>query len=144
MLTFTACNFYFSKAKRCFMQTFHINLRKTISLVILSFCLFSFKAKAQDETKTVTGEVLDMGCYMSSNAQGEKHKDCAASCIKGGAPMGLLTSDGKIYLLVENHSKKEAYAKVKDHAGEKVTVKGTVSVKGGLQGLIVEELKEKS
>ncbi|MFT3700809.1 MAG: hypothetical protein QM802_00440 [Agriterribacter sp.] len=126
------------------MQTFQTRLRKTITLIAISFCLFAFKANAQDEAKTVTGEVLDMGCYMSSGAKGEKHKDCASACIKGGAPMGLLTSDGKIYLLVENHNKKEEYAKIKDHAGEKVTVKGTASVKGGLQGLIVEELKEKS
>jgi len=81
---------------------------------------------------------------MSSDAQGDKHKECASGCIKGGAPMGLLTSDGKVYLLVENHSKKEAYDKLKAHAGEKVTVTGTAAVKGGLPGLIVEELKEKS
>jgi hypothetical protein len=127
------------------MQTSKITFRKTIALTAMSLCLFAFKANAQkDESKTVTGEVLDMGCYMASNAQGEGHKDCASACIKGGAPMGLLTSDGKIYLLVENHNKKDAYAKIKDHAGEKVTVKGTASVKGGMQGLIVEELKEKS
>lgn len=123
------------------MKSVHFNLRKTATLATMCFCLFAFKAKAQDETKTVSGEVLDMACYMAKGAHGEKHKGCAASCIKDGAPMGLLTSDGKVYLLVENHNKKEAYAKVKDHAGEKITVKGTASVKGGLQGLVVDELK---
>ncbi|HRO47596.1 hypothetical protein [Agriterribacter sp.] len=126
------------------MKSIHFNLRKAAVLATISFCLFAFKANAQDETKTVSGEVLDMACYMAKGAHGEKHKGCAAACIKDGAPMGLLTSDGKIYLLVENHNKKEVYAKIKDRAGEKITVTGTASVKGGLQGLVVEELKEKS
>lgn len=127
------------------MQTFQINLRKAIVFVTLSFCFLTFKANAQKaESKTITGEVLDMVCYMSNDAKGEKHKECAAGCIKGGAPMGLLTSDGKVYLLVENHSKKEAYDKLKERAGEKVTVTGTASTKGGVQNIIVDELKDKS
>ena len=126
------------------MKSFLLGFRKTAALATVSFCFLAFGANAQDESKTVSGEVLDMACYMAKGAHGEKHKGCAAACIKGGAPMGLLTSDGKIYLLVENHDKKEAYAKVKDHAGEKITVKGTASTKGGLQGLVVDELKEKS
>lgn len=126
------------------MQTVQ-HLRKAIALSAFSFCLFAVKAQAQKtETKTITGEVLDMVCYMANDAQGDKHKQCATGCIKGGAPMGLLTSDGKVYLLVENHSKKEAYDKLKAHAGEKVTVTGTAAVKGGLPGLIVDDLKEKS
>lgn len=126
------------------MKSIHFSFRKTAVLATISFCLFAFGANAQDESKTVSGEVLDMACYMAKGAHGEKHKGCAAACIKGGAPMGLLTSDGKVYLLVENHNKKEAYAKIKDRAGEKITVKGTASAKGGVQGLIVDELKEKS
>ncbi len=126
------------------MKSFHFSFRKAAVLATISFCFFAFEANAQDETKTVSGEVLDMACYMAKGAHGEKHKGCAAACIKDGAPMGLLTSDGKIYLLVENHNKKEVYAKIKEHAGEKVTVTGTASVKGGLQGLVVDELKEKS
>ncbi|HRN55612.1 MAG TPA: hypothetical protein PLL71_04140 [Agriterribacter sp.] len=124
------------------MKSLHFNLRKTAVLAAIGFCCFVFEANAQDETKTVSGEVLDMACYMAKGAHGEKHKGCAAACIKGGAPMGLLTGDGTIYLLVEDHNNKEVYAKVKDHAGEKITVTGTASVKGGLQGLIVEALKE--
>lgn len=126
------------------MKGLHFSIGKTAILATLSLCFFTFEAKSQDETKTVSGEVLDMACYMAKGAHGEKHKSCAASCIKDGAPMGLLTSDGKVYLLVENHNKKEVYSKLKDHAGEKITVTGTASVKGGLQGLVVDELKEKS
>lgn len=123
------------------MKKFHLGISKASILASLTLCFLCLESQAQDESKTVSGEVLDMACYMAKGAHGEKHKSCAASCIKGGAPMGLLTDDGKVYLLVEDHNKKEAYAKVKEHAGEKVKVKGTASVKGGLQGLIVEELQ---
>lgn len=113
---------------------------------LLSVCLAmsSITSFAQSGDKTISGEVLDMSCYMAKGAHGADHKDCASSCIKGGSPMGILTSDGKVYLLVENHDKKDAYAEAKKHAGEQVTVSGTVSEKGGLQGIVVNEVKGKS
>ena len=58
--------------------------------------------------------------------------------------MGLLTSDGKVYLIVENHDKKDAYAEAKKHAGEQITVTGTLSDKGGLAAIIADEVKPKS
>ena len=85
-----------------------------------------------------------MACYMAKGAHGDGHKDCAAACIKGGSPMGILTSDGKVYLLVENHDKKEAYTEVKKYAGEQVTVTGSITERGGLNGIIVNEVKAKS
>lgn len=84
-----------------------------------------------------------MACYSASGASGEGHKSCATACIKGGSPMGVLTSDGKVYLLVENHDKKDAYAEAKKHAGEQVTVTGTFSDRGGVQTVIVDEVKAK-
>ena len=38
------------------------------------------------DTKTVTGDP-DMKCYMASGAHGDGHKECAKTCINGGAPM---------------------------------------------------------
>ncbi len=53
--------------------------------------------------KTVTGEVVDMMCYVDHNAIGEKHgQSCGAKCIKGGGPVGIV-SDGKAYLVVGEH-----------------------------------------
>ena len=104
--------------------------------------LISVAAHAQQGT-TITGEVLDMACYMKSGAHGDGHKDCAAGCIKGGSPMGILTSDNKVYLLVENHDKAAAYAEAKKHPGEQVTVTGTVSEKNGISAIIADEVKSK-
>jgi len=109
--------------------------------VLLFFTLASFTYK-NDETKTVTGEILDMECYMTSGAHGADHKECAASCISRGEPMGVLAEDGKVYLLIKGKDA-AAFAEAKKHAGEMVTVTGTLSEKGGVQALIVSEVKLK-
>jgi len=120
-------------------------LTTKFSLLAIAFCAVSFTSFGQDKKPmTISGEVLDMACYSSSGAKGEGHKSCAASCIKGGSPMGVLTSDGKVYLLVENHDKKDAYAEAQKHAGEQITATGTLSDRGGLNALVVDEVKPKS
>ena len=82
---------------------------------------------------------------MASGAHGNDHKSCADMCINGGvAPMGVLTTDGKVYLLVAGHNKKEPYEELKKHAGEEVTVTGTSSEKDGIKGIVVTEVKTKS
>jgi hypothetical protein len=53
--------------------------------------------------KELTGEVVDMMCYLDHNAMGEKHgQSCGVTCIKGGGPVGIV-SDGKAYLVVGEH-----------------------------------------
>ena len=111
-----------------------------LGMLFLSFQSFIFK---NDDSKTVTGEILDMKCYMASGAHGDSHKECAATCIKGGAPMGILTDDGKVYLLIEGSKNSDAYNNAKKFAGEKVTLTGTVSEKNGVQALIVTSVKAK-
>lgn len=119
--------------------------RKSFSLLTISLCAAALTSFGQEKKPaTISGEVLDMACYAASGASGEGHKSCAAACIKGGSPMGLLTSDGKVYLIVENHDKKDAYAEAQKHAGEQITAKGTVSDKGGLPTIVVDEVKPKS
>src|SRR5664279_3648379 len=99
-----------------------------LGILFLSFHSFIFK---NDDTKTVTGEILDMKCYMASGAHGDSHKECAATCINVGAQMGILTDDGKVYLLIEGSKNADAYNNAKKFAGEKVTLTGTVSEKMG-------------
>jgi hypothetical protein len=111
-----------------------------LGTLFLSFQSFIFK---NDESKTVTGEILDMKCYKASGAHGDSHKECAAKCINGGGQMGILTDDGKVYLLIESDKNSDAYNAAKKFAGENVTLTGTVSEKNGEQALIVTEVKAK-
>jgi hypothetical protein len=109
--------------------------------VLLFMALASFTYK-KVETKTVTGEILDMKCYMTSGAHGDGHKECAAMCVKGGTPMGILAEDEKVYLLIQG---KDAapFEEAKKYAGEMVILTGTLSEKKGVQALIVSEVKLK-
>ena len=94
------------------------------------------------KTATVTGEIVDMGCYLSSGARGEQHKDCATMCLNNGMPMGLLTNDGKLYLLTLNHDNADPYNSAKKMASERVSVTGPISERNGVRSLTVNEVKE--
>jgi len=113
-----------------------------ISLPVLLFITMTSFIYKNVEIKTVTGEILDMECYMNSGAHGPDHKECAASCISRGEPVGILADDGKVYLLIKGKDA-AGFAEAKKHAGEMVTVTGTLSEKGGVQALIVSEVKLK-
>lgn len=89
----------------------------------------------------VTGEVVDTGCYLSHEGRGAKHVSCATKCIMNGMPMGLLTSDGTLYLLTLNHDNPDPYNKLKEMAGKTVTVMGAVMRRGGMKGIDVTKFK---
>jgi hypothetical protein len=95
------------------------------------------KAAGEPKTMTIKGEVVDMGCYMGHGAKGASHKDCAVTCIAGGMPMGILTSQNKLYLVTLNHDNHDPYNKLKEWAGEMVSVTGTVASKNGVWAIDV-------
>ncbi len=90
--------------------------------------------------KTLTGEVVDMMCYVDHNATGEKHAGCAAKCIKGGGPVGIV-SEGKTYLVVGDH--KPMNDQLAEYAGKTVTLKGKVASNGGIDMLENAEIVKK-
>ena len=93
--------------------------------------------EAKAKTVTLTGEVIDTGCYLAHAAAGEKHKECAAKCIAAGMPMGLLTAKGDLYLLTPPHQNTEAYAKVKEWAGAQVEITGEMNERNGMKSIEV-------
>lgn len=90
---------------------------------------------------TVRGEILDMACYVSHEAMGPDHADCAKRCAKGGQPMGLLAEDGTVYLLYASHKDGAAFEQAKEHAGQKVEIKGVAASQAGIKGLEVHDVK---
>jgi hypothetical protein len=88
-------------------------------------------------SKTITGEVVDTGCYLGSGERGAKHVSCATKCIDQGMPMGLLTSSGKLYLLTLNHDNADPYNDIKKMAGKMVSVTGPVLSRSGMTAIDV-------
>ena len=91
--------------------------------------------------KLLSPKVVDLGCYLGHAAVGEKHASCATKCIAGGMPMGLLTADGKLYLLTMNHDNADPYQQLKSLAAKKVTVTGMLMERSGMKGLDVTAVK---
>ena len=85
---------------------------------------------ASGSTITVTGEVLDMACYLDHGAHGEKHADCAQKCISSGLPVGLKATDGTTYLLIGEHM--PANSELAQYAAKTITVRGKFVSRDGI------------
>src|SRR5438874_12621531 len=92
-------------------------------------------------SKEVTGEVVDMMCYVDHNAVGEKHgQSCGAKCIKSGGPAGI-GSEGKAYLVVGEH--KPINDQLAEYCGKNITVKGKIAERGGIAMIENAEIVKK-
>jgi hypothetical protein len=72
-------------------------VKTKIAIAVLALAALGF---AHDEDKgkpvTITGTVIDTGCYMSHDAIGEKHTDCATMCAKNGVPLAIVDAAGNV------------------------------------------------
>ena len=92
-------------------------------------------------SKEVTGEVVDMMCYVDHNAVGEKHgQSCGAKCVKSGGPVGIV-SDGKAYLVVGEH--KPINDQLAEYCGKTITLKGKMADRGGIAMIENAEIVKK-
>ena len=85
---------------------------------------------ASEETRRITGEVVDLVCYIDHNATGTKHADCAKTCISSGLPVALKSDDGKTYLLIGEHV--PINAELAQYAAKKITVEGKIASRDGI------------
>jgi hypothetical protein len=87
---------------------------------------------ANGKPETITGEVVDVSCYMQLGKTGEKHIDCGSKCVRNGQPAGILTSNKELYLVMpeEHHPRRDGQTNLKDaladQMGKQVKVTGMV------------------
>jgi hypothetical protein len=123
-------------------------MRKMLAGFTAAALLLAFAAPALAKTETVTGQVVDMGCYkMDKSNVGNDHKmpkgdtkDCAVGCAKAGRPMAILTSEGKVYQLAGGLAA-EKNAKIVPHVGHTVEVTGDVMDHDGTTMITADSLK---
>jgi hypothetical protein len=95
------------------------------------------------EPKSITGEVVDVSCYLQLGKRGEAHIDCGSKCIKSGEPVGLLEEDGDLYLLFaeEHHPRRDGLTDISKAflplLAKTVTVSGMEVEMKGYQALYV-------
>jgi hypothetical protein len=128
-------------------------MKRFIPVAVLIVAAYAFPVVAHEGhqlpgekvvTKTVTGEVVDLGCYLGHAARGEKHISCATKCLAQGMPMGLLTSNGTLYLVTLDHDNADPYNSLKDMAGKDVTVTGELLARSGMKAIEATTVKSAS
>ena len=95
------------------------------------------------EQQTLTGEVVDVVCYLSHPAQGlgKAHAGCAKKCILNGLPVALKIGDELYLAAMASHD--PANKTLAEFAGERVTVHGQVMERDG-QHLVTISSVEKA
>ena len=95
---------------------------------------------------TRVGEIVDFSCYIQLGKHGEKHRSCGQKCVQNGQPIGLLTQDGSLYMIMpEEHDPRrdggvDAKPSASDHMGHIVSVTGTEASVGGYRAIYVQGL----
>jgi hypothetical protein len=93
--------------------------------------------------KTVTGEIIDFACYMQIGKHGDKHRSCAQKCFQAGQPIGLMTGDGTLYMLMEEEHdpRRDGMGVFRqaaiEHAGQVMEVTGTTWSLSGYNAMYV-------
>ena len=87
------------------------------------------------------GEIVDLACYVPHGAKGAGHADCAKKCAKMGQPLGLLTGDGDLVLLMADHDDTKPFESVKEMAGSMVEISGTSAERDGVTTITVTGVK---
>jgi hypothetical protein len=100
-----------------------------------------FAADAAPVDVVLSGEPVDMNCYLAGKS-GEEHASCAAACATKGNPIGLVVEqDGKrvLYLVLGDGgtASKDLLAA---HMGTIVDVTGKASRKDGMNILMASDV----
>lgn len=93
---------------------------------------------------TLVGEIVDFSCYLQIGKHGDKHRACGQKCLQTGQPIGLLTADGNLYLLMEEEhdprrdGQTSAFRKkAAEHTAHILEVTGTLASHAGVSALYV-------
>jgi hypothetical protein len=123
-------------------------MRKVSVSLAAALLVGTLAAPVFAKTETVKGQIIDEACYTKdmANNKGNDHKmpadtpDCAVGCAKTGAPMALLTTEGKVYTikgdLVANKN-----AKLIPHVTHTVEITGDVTSENGKMSIAAADLK---
>lgn len=126
-------------------------LKKYIpALIIAGLAAISAPVQASEsgERITVTGEAIDTWCYYSGvmggtdAVVGSAHHTCALWCSAGGIPVGLLTEDGTVYMVLKiaNDDQSNGGDTQLSIASHSITADGMHYKRDGINYLIVSEV----
>lgn len=92
--------------------------------------------------QTLTGEVVDVFCYLSHPDQGlgKDHAGCAKKCIKGGLPVAIKVGDQLYLATMADHG--AANEQLAELAAQQVTVTGKVMELDGQHLIAISKIEK--
>lgn len=100
------------------------------------------------EVRSITGEVVDVSCFLQLGKRGEAHVPCGQKCVLRGQPVGILTDEGKLYLVIaeEHHPRRDGEVSLKerfaDLMAKRVQVSGMVTEYKDYRAIFVRTLPD--
>jgi hypothetical protein len=93
-------------------------------------------------TMTVEGLVRDIACPLQNKKSTSTNysKECITTCLKAGSPLGILTSDGDVYLPVTQSMPDVGQNALKPFVGEHVKATGKVFLRNGTHAIEISEV----
>lgn len=102
------------------------------------------KVLESGQVATITGEVVDVSCYLQLGKRGEAHVACGSKCIANGQPIGIVDASDMLYLLMaeEHHPRRDGQVELKTVFGpwlaKQVKVTGMMTQARGYKALFVQ------
>jgi hypothetical protein len=107
-------------------------------LLATSIC---WAAAPKGQEVTITGKMTCTYCNLP--APGKCSKECCQACLKSGDPTLLEDAKGNLYILLSGEHEKPLMTPERlNLLTEKVTVKGMLMKRGGVQGIYVKEMEK--
>ena len=118
------------------------------SALAVMFSIGSAQAAATAKAVEIKGEVIDTWCFFSGVMGGEDavvgtaHHTCALWCAAGGIPVGVLTEEGEVYMVLkyEGEDILEQSDNIMEVQSDVITAKGLHYVRDGVNYLVVEKV----
>jgi hypothetical protein len=95
-------------------------------------------------TMTVEGLVRDIACPLQNkkSTSTSYSKECITTCLKAGSPLGILTSDGDVYVPITQSMPDTGQNALKPFVGEHVKATGKVFLRNGTHAIEISEIHQ--
>jgi hypothetical protein len=116
------------------------------AFLCLSVPISMFAADDADSTAvgtmTVEGLVRDIACPLQNKKSTSTSfsKDCITTCLKAGSPLGILTSNGEVYVPVTQSMPDMGQNALKPFVGEHVKASGKVFLRNGTHAIEISKI----
>ena len=112
------------------------------TLLLGGLCASAHEEHGQGGAQTLSGEVVDVVCYLSHGKEGlgKGHAGCAKKCIQEGLPVAIKVGDQLYLAAMADHA--PANAKLAHLAGSQVTVQGVVMEADGQHLITISKVEK--